>query len=229
MKNYLVVGGTSGIGLAATTRLLEAGHQVFVWARNAAPIPGAVMIANDVLANLTDAGLPDVLDGVVYCPGSINLKPFHRLTTDDFLHDWQINVLGAVKSLQIVLPRLKAADHASVVLFSSVAAGTGMPFHTSIAASKGAVESLTKSLAAEWAPKIRVNAIAPSLTHTPLTAKLLASDEKIQAASKRHPLQKIGAPDDIAAAVLFLLGEDSRWITGQILPVDGGLSSLKMS
>ena len=228
MKNYVVIGGTSGIGRATASALVARGHKVFVWARHPQVVEGATFIQNDVLSVLDDSGLPEVLDGVVYCPGSINLKPFHRLTAEDFLRDWQINVQGAMKALQLLMPRLKRADQASVVLFSSVAAGVGMPFHTSIAAAKGAVESFTIALAAEWAPHIRVNAVAPSLTQTPLAEKLLSNEEKIQAASKKHPLQKIGSPDEVAAAVLFLLGEESRWMTGQIIHVDGGMSSVRI-
>lgn len=228
MKQFLVVGGTSGIGLAVTQALVRQGHGVHVWARNFTEIEGAQMIVNDAMGDLDLSLLPDLLDGFVYCPGSINLKPFHRLTAEDFAQDWQINFMGAVNSLQAVLPRLKKAEQASVVLFSTVAVGLGMPFHASIASAKGAVEGLTKSLAAEWAPKIRVNAIAPSLTQTPLAQKLLSNEEKIEAAAKRHPLQKIGSPEDIAAMAIFLLGDDSRWITGQVMHVDGGLSSLKI-
>jgi 3-oxoacyl-[acyl-carrier protein] reductase len=199
-----------------------------VWARTPTSVEGAKMSANDVTGALDLSHLPEVLDGVVYCPGTINLKPFHRLTQADFAHDWLVNVMGAVATLQAVMPKLKNAERASVVLFSTVAVGLGMPFHASIASAKGAVEGLTKSLAAEWAPKIRVNAIAPSLTQTSLVEKLLASEEKIEAAGKRHPLQKIGSPEEIAALVTFLLGDDSTWITGQILHVDGGLSSVKL-
>lgn len=228
MKQFLVVGGTKGIGLATTQALVKQGHKVYVWARNPINIEGAEVIANDATGDLELGGLPEVLDGVVYCPGSINLKPFHRLSADDFARDWQLNVMGAVATLQAVMPRLKASEHASVVLFSTVAVSLGMPFHASIASAKGAVEGLTKSLAAEWAPKIRVNAIAPSLTQTPLAEKLLANDEKIEAAAKRHPLQTIGSPENVAAMVAFLLGDDSKWITGQVMHVDGGLSSVKL-
>jgi NAD(P)-dependent dehydrogenase (short-subunit alcohol dehydrogenase family) len=239
MKQFLIVGGSKGIGLAITQALLKQGCQVYVWARNPvdnpADIQGAQLIANDVTGVSKDltgeldlSYLPEVLDGVVYCPGSINLKPFHRLSVDDFARDWQINVMGAVATLQAVLPRLKNAEQASVVLFSTVAVTLGMPFHASIASAKGAVEGLTKSLAAEWAPKIRVNAIAPSLTQTPLAEKLLSNAEKMEAASKRHPLQKIGSPEDLAAMATFLLGNESRWITGQVMHVDGGLSSVKL-
>jgi len=228
MAHYLIVGGTQGIGLAITEALLKQGHRLTIWARTAVSIPGAEMVTNDPTAGeLNMAQLPEVLDGLVYCPGSINLKPFARLTPADFLQDFQINVLGAVNSLQAVLPRLKRSPSASVVLFSSVAATQGMPFHASIAASKGAVEGMVKALAAEWAPAIRVNAVAPSLTHTPLAAKLLSSPEKIAAAAQRHPLQSIGSPADIAAMAVFLLGAESRWISGQILHVDGGMSSIK--
>ena len=228
MKQFLIIGGTKGIGLATTQALVQQGHKVYVWARILMAIEGAQVIANDVTGELDLSHLPDVLDGVVYCPGSINLKPFHRLSADDFARDWQLNVMGAVTALQAVMPKLKAAEQASVVLFSTVAVALGMPFHASIASAKGAIEGLTKSLAAEWAPKIRVNAIAPSITQTPLAEKLLSSSEKIDAAAKRHPLQAIGSPGNVAAMVTFLLGDESKWITGQIMHVDGGLSSVKL-
>lgn len=228
MKQFLIIGGTKGIGLATTQALVQQGHKVCVWARIPITIEGAQVIANDVTGELDLSHLPDVLDGIVYCPGSINLKPFHRLSADDFARDWQLNVMGAVTALQAVMPRLKAAEQASVVLFSTVAVALGMPFHASIASAKGAIEGLTKSLAAEWAPKIRVNAIAPSLTQTPLAEKLLSSSEKIDAAAKRHPLQAIGSPETVAAMVTFLLGDESKWITGQVMHVDGGLSSVKL-
>jgi NAD(P)-dependent dehydrogenase (short-subunit alcohol dehydrogenase family) len=228
MKQFLIIGGTKGIGLATTQALVQQGHKVYVWARIPMAIEGAQVIANDVTGELDLSHLPDVLDGVVYCPGSINLKPFHRLSADDFARDWQLNVMGAVTALQAVMPRLTAAEHASVVLFSTVAVALGMPFHASIASAKGAIEGLTKSLAAEWAPKIRVNAIAPSITQTPLAEKLLSSSEKIDAAAKRHPLQAIGSPENVAAMVTFLLGDESKWITGQVMHVDGGLSSVKL-
>lgn len=228
MKQFLVIGGTKGIGLATVQSLVKQGHGVTVWARTITNINGARVIANDVTTSLDLDGLPEDLDGVVYCPGSINLKPFHRLTADDFARDWQINVQGAVASLQAVMPLLKKSEGASVVLFSTVAVKLGMAFHASIASAKGAIEGLTKSLAAEWAPKIRVNAIAPSITLTPLAEKLLSNEEKIDAAAKRHPLQKIGSADEMAAMTTFLLSDDSRWITGQILHVDGGLSSIKI-
>lgn len=228
MKRFLIVGGTQGIGLATTQALLKQGHKVQVWARTPTPIEGAQVIANDATGALDLSHLPEVLDGVVYCPGTINLKPFHRLTPDDFTRDWQVNVMGAVATLQAVMPRLKNAERASVVLFSTVAVAVGMPFHASIASAKGAIEGLTKSLAAEWAPKIRVNAIAPSLTQTPLAEKLLSNNEKMDAAAKRHPLQKIGAPEEIAALAVFLLGDNASFITGQVIHVDGGLSSVKV-
>lgn len=229
MANYLVVGGTRGIGEELTARLTNAGHDVLVWARNPVEIPAARLVINDATAMSLDVeALPERLDGVAYCPGSINLKPFGRLTPDDFHQDFAQNLLGAVRTLQTVLPRLKQSPQASVVLFSTVAASTGMPFHASVAASKGAVEGLMRSLAAEWAPAIRVNAIAPSLTRTPLAEKLLSSAERAEAAAKRHPLQTIGEPDQIAAMAEFLLSPQSGFITGQVIGVDGGLSRLRI-
>lgn len=228
MKHYLIVGGTRGIGAALTAQLIGEGHKVTIWARNAVDVAGAQCIVNNPAQNTPDlTGLPDALDGLVYCPGSINLKPFARLSAEDFLQDFQINLLGAVRSLQSVAPLLKKSEQASVVLFSTVAATLGMPFHASIASSKAAVEGLVKSLAAEWAPAIRVNGIAPSLTNTSLAEKLLNTPEKMDAAAKRHPLQKVGDPKDIAAMAAFLLSPQAAWISGQILHVDGGMSSLK--
>jgi 3-oxoacyl-[acyl-carrier protein] reductase len=229
MAHYLIVGGTQGIGLAVTQSLIKQGHGVTIWARTAASIEGADLVVNDLTGDLLNVdGLPAVIDGLVYCPGSINLKPFARLSPADFLQDFQLNLVGAVKALQAVLPRLKQSPQASVVLFSTVAVALGMPYHASVAASKGAIEGMVKALAAEWAPAIRVNAVAPSLTQTPLAAKLLSSPEKIAAAASRHPLQTLGSPEDIAAMVVFLLGAEARWISGQILHVDGGMSSIKI-
>jgi NAD(P)-dependent dehydrogenase (short-subunit alcohol dehydrogenase family) len=168
-----------------------------------------------------------VLDGLVYLPGSITLKPFNRLSAEDFLNDFQVNCLGAVAAIQSALPALKAAPSASIVLFSTIAVAQGLSFHASIAAAKGAVEGLARSLAAELAPKIRVNGIAPSLTDTPLAGTLLNTDAKKEASAKRHPLQLVGEPDDVAQMVSFLLSDASKFLTGQILRPDGGLSSVR--
>lgn len=230
MKNIVVVGGTKGIGLAIVQRLAD--NRAYVMARSKGELPdneNVHFIQADVTQPAIDFSiLPDAVDGLVYCPGSINLKPFHRLTEAEFLTDWQVNFMGAVRIIQALLSRLKQAEGASVVLFSTVAAGVGMPFHASIASAKGAVEGLTRSLAAELAPKIRVNCIAPSLTQTPLADRLVNTPEKLEAAAKRHPLGRIGQANDIASAALFLLSSGSSWMTGQVLTVDGGLSTLKV-
>lgn len=231
MGRYLVVGGSSGIGKAVVDRLIEKGHLVHVLARN----PRELNISGNLSFNSWDAfgNDPDLthleeLDGVVYAPGTILLKPFHRYSNDEFLTDYTVNTIGAVKVLRAALSLLKKGNQPSVVLFSTVAVQTGMPFHSSIAMAKGAVEGLTRSLAAEWAPQIRVNCIAPSLTDTPLAEKILASAEKKEAAAKRHPLNKVGTTEDLASAVLFLLSNESSWISGQVIHVDGGMSSIKL-
>jgi len=227
-RTILIIGGNSGIGLAAARRLQSQGNSLLAAARSAAPLQelGIEVQPFDALQP-ADLNLPPTLDGLVYFPGSINLKPFHRLTAEDFLNDYRVNCLGAVAAIQAALPALKAAPSASVVLFSTVAVAQGMPFHASIAAAKGAVEGLVVSLAAELAPKIRVNAIAPSLTDTPLAGNLLNSDAKKEASAKRHPLQQIGDADDVAKLVAFLLSDESKFMTGQILRPDGGLSSIR--
>ena len=227
-KTIAIIGGNSGIGFATVQRLLAAGHQVHAAARNAGPLAelGVSVQPFDALAP-TPLVWPEKLDGLVYCPGTIALKPFHRLTEEDFLRDYRVNVLGAIAALQSALPALKATGSASVVLFSTVAVAQGMPMHASIASAKGALEGLTRSLAAEWAPLIRVNVIAPSLTDTPLAGALLNSDLKKEAAAKRHPLQQVGRSEDIATLVAHLLSGHSRFMTGQVLHVDGGLSSVR--
>lgn len=174
-------------------------------------------------------GLPDTLHGLVYCPGTILLKPFQRLTIADFQNEFEINLLGAVKTIQGCLKRLKKSPTgASSILFSTVAVKIGIPFHASVAAAKGAVEGLTRSLAAEFAPRIRVNAIAPSLTDTPLAESLLSSEERRKASAERHPLKRIGSPQEIAGLAQYLLSDEGLWITGQIFHVDGGMSSTRV-
>lgn len=228
-RTSLLIGGNSGIGLATARLLLERGDQVLAAARTPGPLAqlGISVLPFDALEPVS-MELPPVIDSLVYFPGTISLKPFHRLTAEDFLRDFQVNCLGAVNAIQAALPSLKASPSASIVLFSTVAVAQGMPFHASIAAAKGAVEGLMRSLAAEFAPKIRVNAIAPSLTDTPLASPLMNSDVKRESAAKRHPLQRVGEPDEVAALVAFLLSDASRSLSGQILRPDGGLSSLRL-
>jgi len=231
-KNILVVGGTSGIGLSLVKILNTNDATVYVISRSGPDnlVEGVKYLQADITGTLDAiAGfLPDELHGLVYSVGSINLKPFTRLTEEDFLNDYRINVLGAARIIQQSLKQLKNAGSASVVLISSVAAKTGMPYHASIAAAKGAVEGFALSLAAELAAnQIRVNVVAPSLTNTPLAQNLLNTPEKREASAKRHPLAKYGQPEDICNAISFLLSDESSWITGQVIGVDGGLGKLK--
>lgn len=231
-SRVLIVGASSGIGFESAARFHEDGCEVIAACRGEgrlSELEGVRHIAFDALNDpLPQEVVDEPLDGLVYCPGTITLKPFRALSEDDFLDDFRINVLGAVRVVKGALPALKRSKCASVVMFSTVAVQTGMSYHASIASAKGGVEGLVRSLAAELAPAVRVNAIAPSLTDTPLASRLLGSDQKRHHAEARHPLGRIGSPGDQAAAVHFLISERSSWITGQVLHVDGGFSTLRM-
>ena len=228
MKNILLIGGSYGIGLALAKEL-QFENNVYIASRSNENLADVKVthIAFDATTDTIDTSkLPTIIDGLVYCPGSINLRPFKGLKPEAFETDLQINFISLVKVIQSVLPNLLASEQASIVTFSSVAATMGMPFHTSVAASKGAIEGFAKALAAEYAPKIRVNVIAPSLTDTPLADKFLNNETKQEKSAERHPLKRFGKPEDSAQMATFLLSDKSSWISGQIFHVDGGMSTL---
>jgi NAD(P)-dependent dehydrogenase (short-subunit alcohol dehydrogenase family) len=228
MKNILLIGGSYGIGLAIAKEL-QLENNVYIASRSNENLVDikATYIPFDATTDTIDTSLlPTIIDGLVYCPGSINLRPFKGIKPEAFETDLHINFISLVKVIQTVLPNLTAAEQASIVTFSSVAASMGMPFHTSVAAAKGAIEGFSKALAAEYAPKIRVNVIAPSLTDTPLADKFLNNETKQEKSAERHPLKRFGKPEDSAQMATFLLSDKSSWISGQIFHVDGGMSTL---
>lgn len=229
MKNYLIIGASSGIGKALAQKLSGAGHNVIGTYLNTA-IQSEKVSAHplDVMQDDPDLSyVPETLHGLVYCPGAINLKPFLRIRSQDFILDYELQVVGAVRIMQALIPNLKKGK-GSVVLYSTVAVQSGFNFHSQVSSSKGAIEGLTRALAAEFAPAIRFNCIAPSLTQTPLASKLLANEERIKSNDERHPMKRIGQPEDIANISSFLLSDESSWVTGQVIHVDGGMSTLKM-
>jgi 3-oxoacyl-[acyl-carrier protein] reductase len=211
---------------------LQDDHNLFVASRTTGELDTSLVthLEFDVQKDdITSLNLPDQIDGLVFCPGSINLKPFKMLKPSDFEEDTNINFMSLVKTVHALLPKLKKSEQASLVFFSTVAVKVGMPFHTSVAAAKGAIEGFAKALAAEYAPTFRVNVIAPSLTDTPLAAQLLNNDKKREKMNDRHPLKRVGTTEDIAAIAKFLLTDQSAWITGQVFGVDGGMSTLNIN
>ena len=232
MANYLIIGASSGIGKKISELLFKSGHHVFgTYCKNETHSDNPLIQfhpLNVLDENIFFDFLPETLNGVIYCPGSINLRPFERIRPADFINDYNLQVVGAIKTIQAIAPKLKNSDNAAILLFSTVAVQMGLPFHSQVAASKGAIEGLTKALAAEYAPKIRINCIAPSLTDTPLAATLINNEQKRDANAQRHPLRRIGTVEDIAYMAEFLLSEKASWITGQLIHVDGGMSSLKV-
>ncbi|UJH91511.1 SDR family oxidoreductase [Antarcticibacterium sp. 1MA-6-2] len=230
-KNILCIGGSHGIGFE-TVKILSKDHNIIVASRTSEMLQEQQITHHtfDVMTdNIEDLDLPECLDGLVYFPGSINLKPLKMLKIKDFQYDMELNFFSLVKVVQALIPKLKRSKNPSLVFFSTVAVKIGMPFHTSVAAAKGAIEGFAKALAAEYAPLFRVNVIAPSLTNTSLAQKILSSEDKKSKMDSRHPLKRIGEPEDIANLVVFLLSENSNWMTGQILSIDGGLSSINLN
>lgn len=228
MKTILLIGGSHGIGLDVVDQLKET-HNLIVASRTELPethknITHIQFDAKDDVLNIED--IPD-LDGFVYCPGSINLKPFKMMSLETFENDMEINFFGLIRVVKEIITKMK--ENSSMVFFSTVAVSNGMPFHTSVAAAKGAIEGFAKSLAAEYAPKVRVNVVAPSLIDTPLASRLLNNDKKRESMGERHPLKRVGKPEDIGNIVSFLLSDKSSWMTGQVIGVDGGISTLNLS
>jgi NAD(P)-dependent dehydrogenase (short-subunit alcohol dehydrogenase family) len=228
MKKYVIVGGSKGIGKETAELLAAEGHQVTVFSRT--PYEGPAHTIEweefDVLEDSWEDQMPEDIDGLVYSVGSINLKPFRGLKTEVFEADFQLHVMGAIKALQAAYKNFNANSIPSVVLYSTVAVQRGMPFHATVSASKGAIEGLTRAIASEWAPKARINCIAPSLTDTPLAGKLLSTPEKKEAMGNNNPMKRVGEANDISEMTAFLLSDKSSWMTGQIIHIDGGQSVL---
>lgn len=228
-RNILLIGGSYGIGLEMAKKLSK-DNQVYVASRSSEELSGldVTHISFDALTeDISEKAIPEKLDGFVYCPGSINLKPFKTMGVDTIQNDLEINFIALAKTVKSIINRMN--EGSSMVFFSTVAVGTGMPFHTSVSAAKGAIEGFARALAAEYAPKVRVNVIAPSLVDTPLSERLLSNDKKKEMMAERHPMKRVGNAADIANMATFLLDSDNSWITGQVIGVDGGMSSLNVS
>ncbi|SCY01647.1 NAD(P)-dependent dehydrogenase, short-chain alcohol dehydrogenase family [Nonlabens sp. Hel1_33_55] len=228
-RNILLIGGSHGIGNAIVQQLHE-NNKLFVASRENENLPdGVTHIKFDASTDSLDTSLlPEALDGFVYCPGSINLKPFKMLKQEQFEEDMEINFFSLIKVTRDVMPLLTKSGSSSAVFFSTVAVQTGMPYHTSVAAAKGAIEGFAKALAAEYAPTVRVNVIAPSLVDTPLAGRLLNNDDKKEKMGNLHPLKRVGTAEDIAGLASYLLLQNAGWMTGQVLGLDGGKSTLDL-
>ena len=228
MKNILVVGGSKGIGREIVNSQLEKGNNCYNFSRTESGINNQNLIEEKI--DILSDDLPEIenIDSVIYCPGSINLKPILQLKEEDFVNDFNINVLGAIKTVKTYLNNLKKGDDPSLLFFSTVAVGQGMPFHSSVSVAKAGIEGLTKSLAAELAPSIRVNCIAPTITRTDMAQRILRNEKIEENIANRHPLKKICEAKDISDMADFLISHNAKNITGQIMHVDGGMSTLKI-
>lgn len=228
MKNILVVGGSKGIGREIVNSQLEKGNNCYNFSRTESGINNQNLIEEKI--DILSDELPDIenIDSVIYCPGSINLKPILQLKEEDFVNDFNINVLGAIKTVKKYLNNLKKGDDPSLLFFSTVAVGQGMPFHSSVSVAKAGIEGLTKSLAAELAPSIRVNCIAPTITRTDMAQRILRNEKIEENIANKHPLKKICEAKDISDMADFLISHNAKNITGQIMHVDGGMSTLKI-
>ena len=228
MKNIVVVGGSKGIGREIVNSQINLGNKCYNFSRSKLEISHNNLVQEKF--DILNDDLPQVenIDALIYCPGSINLKPILQLREEDFINDFNINVLGAVKSVKSFLNTLKKGDNPSIVFFSTVAVNQGMPFHSSVSVAKAGIEGLTKSLAAELAPTIRVNCIAPTITRTDMAKRILRNEKIEENIANKHPLKKICEAKDISDMADFLISSRAKNITGQIMHVDGGMSTLKI-
>jgi NAD(P)-dependent dehydrogenase (short-subunit alcohol dehydrogenase family) len=226
MRHILIIGGTKGIGKAIIDLLIEE-NKITCMSRNVSDYNHENY--NHIQLDATLDNFPDLekIDSLVYCPGSINLKPISTLSIEDFRNDFELNVIGAVKSIKKYLPLLKKGENPSILLFSTVATKLGMPYHASVSASKSAIDGIVKTLGAELAPKIRINAIAPTITNTELASKILRNEKVLENMIERHPLKKILSADEVAKMAKFLISEDGSSISGQIINMDAGIVSFK--
>ena len=226
MRHILIIGGTKGIGKAIIDLLIEE-NKITCMSRNVSDYNHVNY--NHIQLDATLDNFPDLekIDSLVYCPGSINLKPISTLSIEDFRNDFELNVIGAVKSIKKYLPLLKKGENPSILLFSTVATKLGMPYHASVSASKSAIDGIVKTLAAELAPKIRINAIAPTITNTELASKILRNEKVLENMIERHPLKKILSANEVAKMAKFLISEDGSSISGQIINMDAGIVSFK--
>lgn len=227
MNKIIIVGGSRGIGKEIINELVD-DNMIINLSRNKPELTHTNLTHYNI--DILNSDLPELEDvsSLIYCPGSINLKPISRISLDEFREDFEINVIGAIKAIQKYLPCLKKSNDASILLFSTVATKLGMPYHSSVAASKSAIDGLVKTLGAELAPKIRVNAIAPTITKTDLASKLLRNEKVIENMIERHPLKKILMPEEVSKMAKFLVSKDASSISGQIFNLDAGIVSFKL-
>jgi len=228
MKNIIVIGGSKGIGREIVNSQIEKGNKCYNLSRSESGINNPNLIEEKI--DILNDNLPDIenIDTVIYCPGSINLKPILQLKEEDFINDFNINVLGAIKTVKKYLNNLKKGNDPSLLFFSTVAVCQGMPFHSSVSVAKAGIEGLTKSLAAELAPNIRVNCIAPTITRTDMAQRILRNEKIEENIANKHPLKKICEAKDISDMADFLISSSAKSITGQIMHIDGGMSTLKL-
>ena len=226
MKNIVIIGGTKGIGKAIVSEVVDS-NNVFCLSRNKTDFNHDNYTFHNFDALVDDYPDFDSVDCLIYCPGSINLKPISTLSLEDFRNDFELNVIGAVRAIKKYLNLLKKSESASILLFSTVATKLGMPYHASVSVAKSGIDGLVKTLGSELAPKVRINAIAPTITNTELASKILRNDKVIENMVERHPLKKILSSNEVAKMASFLISEDASSISGQIFNMDAGIVSFK--
>jgi len=226
MKNIVIIGGTKGIGKAIVREVVD-NNNVVCLSRNQTDFSHDNYTFHNFDALVDDYPDFESVDCLIYCPGSINLKPISTLSLDDFRNDFELNVIGAVRAIKKYLNLLKKSGSASILLFSTVATKLGMPYHASVSVAKSGIDGLVKTLGSELAPKVRINAIAPTITNTELASKILRNDKVIENMVERHPLKKILSSNEVAKMASFLISEDASSISGQIFNMDAGIVSFK--